>query len=115
MAAMRMYHRAGAGPPIRLAGPVEDRVPSHEHEILSRERCRSPERRARQPLGRLPVLVADEGPLHESTALCLHAADLVPEAGLIPPTGSHERALVYQWAIFAMTEIEPPALDCYRY
>ncbi len=61
------------------------------------------------------MLADDEGPLFESTALCLHAADLVADAGLIPPPGSRDRALVYQWAFFAMTEIEPPALDRYRY
>ena len=29
----------------------------------------------------------------------------------MPPTGSHDRALVYQWAFFAMTELESPLAD----
>ena len=50
----------------------------------------------------------------ESVALCLHVADLAPEAGLSAPAGSHERALITQWALFAMTEIEPPALQAWQ-
>ena len=35
----------------------------------------------------------------------------MPDAGLLPPTGTHSRALVYQWAFFAMTELEAPLAD----
>ena len=112
---MRMYHREGAGRPIRLAWTLEELDLPYDLQIMSREEGRAAEHLARHPLGRVPVLADDEGPLFESTALCLHAADLVPQAGLIPPPGSRDRALVYQWAFFAMTEIEPAALDRYRY
>jgi glutathione S-transferase len=61
----------------------------------------------RHPLVRVPVLETDEGMLFESAALCLHIADQHPEAGLIPALGTHERATIYQWAFFAMTELEP--------
>jgi glutathione S-transferase len=54
------------------------------------------------------VLEDADGALFESAAMCLHVADLVPDAGLIGPPGSRERALAYQWVLFAMTEIEPP-------
>ncbi|HEY4827347.1 MAG TPA: glutathione S-transferase C-terminal domain-containing protein, partial [Solirubrobacteraceae bacterium] len=33
---------------------------------------------------------------------------LNPEAGLIGPVGSPERALVYQWVVFAVSELEGP-------
>jgi glutathione S-transferase len=72
------------------------------------EETREPSHRERHPLGRVPVLQDDDGALFESAAVCLHVADLVPDAGLIGPPGSRERALVYQWVLFAMTEIEPP-------
>ena len=45
---------------------------------------------------------------------CLHLADRHPEAGLIAEPGSHERALQYQWAFFAMTELEAPLVDAAR-
>jgi glutathione S-transferase len=67
--------------------------------------------RRRHPLARVPVLDDGEGPVFESAAICLHLADLSAEARLLPPAGSHERALVYQWAFFAMTELEAPLAD----
>ena len=70
---------------------------------------RSPEHLARHPLGRVPVVELDDGTyLFESAAICLQLADLYPRAGLIPPVGSQERGLVYQWGLFAVTELEGP-------
>ena len=46
--------------------------------------------------------------MFESAAICLQLADLHPEAGHIAPLGSPERALIYQWVLFAMTELEGP-------
>src|SRR5205807_10021483 len=63
----------------------------------------------RHPLGRVPVLEDEHGFVFESAGLCLHLADLHPDAALAPPPGSHDRALVYQWTFFAMTELEPAA------
>lgn len=64
---------------------------------------------ARHPLGRVPALELDDGTvMFESAAICLQLADLHPDAGLIPPLGSSERALVYQWVLFAVTELEAP-------
>jgi glutathione S-transferase len=71
------------------------------------ETGRGEEHARRHPLGRVPALETDDGTLFESAALCLHIADLHPQAGLIPATGTHERGQVYQWTFFAMTELEP--------
>jgi glutathione S-transferase len=69
------------------------------------------EHRARHPVGRVPVLEDDEGFVFESTAICLHLADLHPQAGLLPSLGTHERALAYQWSCFAPAELEPPLVE----
>jgi glutathione S-transferase len=74
---------------------------------MDAETGRGEEHARRHPLGRVPALETDDGTLFESAALCLHIADLYPHAGLIPPTGTHERGEVYQWVLFAMTELEP--------
>jgi glutathione S-transferase len=68
---------------------------------------RTAEHLARHPLGHVPVL--DDGGvlLFESAAICLHLADRFPDGGLAPPPGTPERGRLYQWAFFAMTEIEP--------
>ncbi len=69
----------------------------------------SPEHLERHPLGRVPALELDDGTIiFESAAICIQLADLHPEAGLIPPLGSPQRGLVYQWVLFAMTELEAP-------
>ena len=70
---------------------------------------RSAEHLRRHPLGRVPVLELGDGTtVFESAAICLQIADLNPAAKLIPPLGSSERALVYQWVVFAVTELEGP-------
>ena len=70
---------------------------------------RSAEHLARHPLGRVPALELGDGTvIFESAAICLHLADLNPDAGLIGSVGSPERALAYQWSLFAMTELQAP-------
>jgi glutathione S-transferase len=81
----------------------------YELTKLAPEERKSAEHLARQPLGRVPALELDDGTVvFESAAICLQLADLHPDAGLIPPLGSAERALVYQWVLFGMTELEGP-------
>jgi glutathione S-transferase len=78
-----------------------------ESTRIAREERRSPEHLARQPLGRVPAFELDDGTMmFESTAILLQLGDLHPESGLLPPLGSAERALVYQWLFFGMTELE---------
>jgi glutathione S-transferase len=77
-------------------------------EIAGVER-QSAEHLRRHPLGRVPALELGDGTtMFESAAICLQLADLYPAAGLIPPLASSERALVYQWVVFAVAELEGP-------
>ena len=70
---------------------------------------RSAEHLRRHPLGRVPALELGDGTtMFESAAICLQLADLYPAAGLIPAVGSSGRALVYQWVMFAVAELEGP-------
>lgn len=48
------------------------------------------------PNGLIPVLVDGELVLYETAAICLHLADSHPQAGLLPPLGSSERAQLYK-------------------
>ncbi len=76
---------------------------------LAPEERTSVDHLARHPLGRVPALELDDGTvMFESAAICLQLADLHPDPGLIPPLGSAARALVYQWVLFAVTELEAP-------
>jgi glutathione S-transferase len=83
----------------------------YELAVVTQAEQASAAHRRRHPLARVPVLDDGEGLVSESAAICLHLADLHPEARLLPPPGSHGRALVYQWAFFAMTELEAPLAD----
>ena len=58
------------------------------------------------PMGKVPAMLIDGKPLFEAAAICTYLADLVPEKGLIAPSGTMERALHMQWVSFALTEME---------
>ena len=114
MSTLRVYHRTGAGRPIRVVWALEEVGAEYELVTLTPEEARGEEHLGRHPLGRVPVLEDERGPLFESTALAFHIAELYPESGLLPPTGSHERAVVQGWSSFAMTELEAPAIESRR-
>jgi glutathione S-transferase len=112
---MRVFHRDHAGRPMRVVWTLEELGQPYEVTVLSRDQGRSEEHRARHPLMRVPVLEDEDGCVFESAAICLHLADTHPEAGLVPATGTHERALVYQWTCFAPAELEPSLIESARY
>ena len=103
----RLYHREGAGRPPRVRWALEEVGAPYDFVVMDSESGRGEEHARRHPLVRVPVLETDDGMLFESAALCLHIADLHPEAGLIPAPGTHARATTYQWVFFGMTELEP--------
>jgi glutathione S-transferase len=108
--ALRLYHRPGSRSE-RVRWLLSELGAAYELTELTQADQATDEHRRRHPLGRVPVLDDGQGPVYESTAICLQLADLDPDAALIPPVGSHGRALVYQWALFAMTELESALAD----
>lgn len=111
---MRLYDRDGAGRPPRVRWALEEAGASYEQTVLSTDEVTGDEHRGRHPLGRVPVLETDDGLLFESAAICLQIADSYPDAGLIPAPGSYDRGVAYQWVLFAMTELEPAAIQVSR-
>lgn len=71
------------------------------------EAVRSPGFLALNPAGKLPVLVDGDVVLTESSAIQLYLAEKCPEAGLIPQDIA-ERAQMYRWIFFLVSEIEQP-------
>src|SRR4051812_4528503 len=110
---MLLYHQPRSRS-ARVLWLAEEAGAALDVKMLAREHKQTDEYRALHPLGNSPVLVEDGGAVFESAALILHLADLHPEAGLIAPPGSHERALQYQWAFFGMVELEGPLIDIAR-
>ena len=109
---MRLYHVAGTRS-TRVLWLLEEIGAPFELTVMTREEEQTPEHLARHPLGRVPVIEDDAGFVFESVGICFHLADLHPKAGLTPPPGMHERALVYHWTLFATTELEPAVAEVY--
>lgn len=60
------------------------------------------------PHRKLPTLISPDGEtLTESAAIVLTLAERHPEAALLPPAGSRERALALRWMLFVATELYP--------
>jgi glutathione S-transferase len=111
---MRLYHVPGSRS-TRVLWMLEEIGVPYELTVMTREERKTAGHISRHPLGRVPVVEFDDGRvLFESAAICIQLADLHPEANLIPPIGSPDRALVYQWSLFAMTELEPPIFQWMR-
>ena len=66
-----------------------------------------PEFLALNPAGKLPMLVDGDVLLTESAAIPLYLAEKHPEKGFIP-TDLADRAQMYRWIFFLVTEIEQP-------
>ena len=63
-----------------------------------------------QPLAAVPAIKSDRYAMFESVAIVLQLIDEHPEKGLAPPPGTPERAVYYQWCVFAGTEIDPAVM-----
>jgi glutathione S-transferase len=110
---MRLYHLP-ASRSARVLWLLEEIGQPYDLTVMKGDDRKTDEHRRRHPLGRVPVLEDDEGFLFESAALCLQIADLYPDAQLNWPLATHERGLVYQWTVFAMSELEPAILEVRR-
>ena len=56
---------------------------------------------ARNPIGKVPVLVHGETTISETAAICAYLADAFPAAGLAPAPDSPARGDYYRWLFFA--------------
>lgn len=111
---MRLYHIPGTRS-SRVRWAFEEAGVQYDVAVITREERQEPAFLARHPLGRVPVVETPNGHVFESAALILHASDLNPASGLMPPAGSHERALVYQWVMYGMIEMEGEVVERYRF
>jgi glutathione S-transferase len=75
---------------------------------------RTDEHLALNPQGKVPILVHDTGKerrvIFQSAACLLYLADQHPEAKLLPPLGTIERAHGHQWLFFMAEQLQPAYL-----
>ncbi len=111
---MLLYHIPGSRSSRVLWVLEETGAPYDLVRITPEERTQEAHR-TRHPLGRVPAAEIDGTVVFENAALSLHVAETNPDAGLLPELGTAERALVYQWVSFSLTEIEPPTSEVFRF
>jgi glutathione S-transferase len=66
------------------------------------------------PNGVIPVLVDGSLVLYESAAICLHLADTHPQAELLPPLGTPERAQAYKWLMWLTNTLQTALNDYFH-
>ncbi len=67
----------------------------------------SPEFRAINPMGKVPVLVDGDTIVTETAAICAYLADKFAEKGFAPSPGSTERGKYYRYLFFTGNTLEP--------
>jgi glutathione S-transferase len=58
------------------------------------------------PNGLIPVLVDGDLVLYETPAILMHLADTHPQAALLPPLGTPERAHCYKWMVWLSNSLQ---------
>ena len=104
-----LYGDLGSGAFSAEAALAEAGAP-YEFSLVSLERGeqKQPQFLAINPSGKMPALRLPEGDIvTESAAILLTLADHFPQAKLLPPPGSPERARAYRWLLFMAGEIYP--------
>lgn len=105
----RLYGDLGSGAFSAEAALAEVGAP-YSFELISLEKSqqKQPAFLAINPSGKVPALRLPEGEIvTESAAILLTLADHFPQAGLLPPQASNDRALAYRWLAFMAGEIYP--------
>jgi glutathione S-transferase len=111
---MQLYHLPGSRS-SRVLWALEETGAEYKLVPVTADERKGAEHLARHPLGRVPVAEIDGRLVFETAALCLHLAESHAEAGLLPAVGTVDRALVYQWISFGLTEIEPATAEVFRF
>jgi glutathione S-transferase len=91
-------------------------LPYESHPVRARSaETRSAQYREINPKLKIPTLLIGELAVSESAAIVTHLAEMYGEpTGLIPRSGTHERATYHEWCFFCMTELDAGALYVLR-
>ncbi|OLL28458.1 glutathione S-transferase [Burkholderia sp. SRS-W-2-2016] len=91
---------------VELGVPFEARLTD-----IDAGRQRDPEYLRLNPAGRVPTLVVDGVPRHESAALLMLLAERHPDSGLAPAPGTAERGAWFEWMVFLANTLLPAMRD----
>lgn len=91
---------AWAGAPFRLTR-VDTDAKAHK----------APEFLAMNPMGQIPTLILPDGTvISETSAMILLIDEAFPQAGILPPRGTSERAKALRWLMFLAAAVYPAEL-----
>ncbi|MBW6397121.1 glutathione S-transferase family protein [Roseomonas sp. HJA6] len=104
-----LYGDTGSGSVIVEMALAEIGAPVELRDVpLATDAQLAAEYRRINPMGRIPTLILPDGTvLTETLAILPTLADRHPEADLLPPPGSSERARVLRWMVLAGAEGYP--------
>jgi glutathione S-transferase len=104
-----LYGDLGSGAFSAEAALAEAGAPyTFELVSLDKKEQKQPAFLAINPSGKIPALRLAEGEIiTESAAILLTLADHFPQARLLPPQASNDRALAYRWLAFMAGEVYP--------
>ena len=109
MAKPKLYGISGSRA-IRSLWAIEEVGIEYEHVSVNfMDESKKPEYLAVNPNGRIPALQDGEVTLFESMAINLYMAKTY--GGDLYPRNPANEALVWQWSVWVMTEIEPAQMD----
>ena len=90
-----------------LALPYETRFADKDHGATA-----TPEYRALHPLGLIPVLETEGGPIFETAAILMYLTESTPNT-LAPPPGHPDRAAFLKWLFFTSTNLHTVLLQTF--
>lgn len=107
---MKLYVSSQHGAVADAAVLVVAELAGHKLEtvVVTDEIRKTPDFKAKDILGKLPILETDDGCLQETTAICTYLAAL---SGKFLGNSDVEKAHVDQWINFTNTALIPSALD----
>lgn len=101
----------------RAKWALEEAGVAYDSQIISfiEDAQNSTEYKKIHALGHVPAYRTKEFVMNESVAILLQVLDENPDAGLAPSIGSPERALYYQWCLFAGSEMDHNLFDIMKH
>ncbi|KAE8759095.1 glutathione S-transferase [Paraburkholderia madseniana] len=108
----RLYYSPGAASMAVHWMMIEMGIPFDVHLVdIDAGNQRNPDYLRLNPSGRVPTLVVDGTPRHESAALLMLLAERHPEAALAPAPGSADRAAWLELMIYLANTLLPAMRD----
>jgi glutathione S-transferase len=93
---------------LRVRWALEEAGLPYTTRLLERGEGDSPEYRALQPFGQVPIFMQDDFVLFESGAIVLHIGE---RCEVLLPKEAEARARATQWVIAALNSIEPVVMN----